>query len=84
MRRNEHLPVTDRLDLRGTPCPANASRALLRLETMDPGEVLEIRLDLGEPVESVRQSLEMEGHRVVAEGPLDRGWWLQVRARKEG
>ena len=83
MTRREDMLAPDCLDLRGTPCPANASRALLRLETMDPGALLEIRLDLGEPVESVRQSLEMEGHQVVAEGPLEAGWWFRVRAREE-
>lgn len=52
------------LDLRGTPCPLNFVRTKLRLEQMAGGEVLEVWLDPGEPIEQVPDSLRMEGYRI--------------------
>ncbi|HBA60107.1 MAG TPA: sulfurtransferase TusA family protein [Elusimicrobia bacterium] len=54
------------LDLSGVPCPANSARALLRLETLDPGAELEITVDDGEPALNLPPSLEREGHAVIA------------------
>jgi tRNA 2-thiouridine synthesizing protein A len=56
------------LDLRGVPCPLNWVRARLALEQMAPGEVLEVQLDPGEPLESVPRSAEEDGHQVRVEG----------------
>ena len=52
------------LDLRGTPCPINFVRTKLRLEQMEPGSVLEVWLDPGEPIEQVPDSLKMEGYEL--------------------
>ncbi|NDJ21531.1 sulfurtransferase TusA family protein [Nostoc sp. B(2019)] len=52
------------LDLRGTPCPINFVRTKLRLEKMQPGGLLEVWLDLGEPIEQVPDSLTMAGYQV--------------------
>ena len=52
------------LDLRGTPCPINFVRTKLRLEQMKPGELLEVWLDPGEPIEQVPDSLTMAGYQV--------------------
>ena len=41
------------LDLRGTPCPVNFVRCKLTLETMHPGDQLDVDLDRGEPEEMV-------------------------------
>ena len=56
---------TAQLDLRGTPCPINFVRTKLRLEQMAPGEILEVWLDPGEPVEQVPDSLTMEGYTIA-------------------
>jgi TusA-related sulfurtransferase len=55
-----------RLDLRGTPCPINFVRTKLKLEQMEPGELLEVWLDPGEPIEQVPDSLKMEGYVIEA------------------
>ncbi len=55
-----------RLDLRGTPCPLNFVRTKLKLEQMSSGELLEVWLDEGEPIEQVPDSLTMAGYRVEA------------------
>ncbi|NET13222.1 MAG: sulfurtransferase TusA family protein, partial [Okeania sp. SIO1H6] len=41
------------IDLRGTPCPINFVKTKLHLEKMMPGEILEVWLDQGEPIEQV-------------------------------
>jgi TusA-related sulfurtransferase len=53
------------LDLRGTPCPLNFVRAKLRLEQMNPGQILEVWLDPGEPIEQVPHSLQMSGYNIT-------------------
>lgn len=53
-----------KLDLRGTPCPINFVRTKLRLEQMMPGELLEVWLDPGEPIEQVPHSLLMAGYSI--------------------
>jgi TusA-related sulfurtransferase len=53
------------LDLRGTPCPLNFVRAKLRLEQMNPGQILEVWLDPGEPIEQVPHSLQMSGYTIT-------------------
>ncbi|MDJ0736417.1 MAG: sulfurtransferase TusA family protein [Nostocaceae cyanobacterium] len=59
------LPTPDaQLDLRGTPCPLNFVRTKLRLEQMTPGNLLEVWLDPGEPIEQVPDSLTMSGYQV--------------------
>ncbi len=53
------------LDLRGVICPYNFVKTKLRLETMQPGQVLEVFLDDGEPIRNVPQSVENEGHSIL-------------------
>lgn len=59
------------LDLRGTPCPINFVRTKLKLAQLSAGEILEVWLDGGEPIEQVPHSLAMEGYteqEIVEEG----------------
>ena len=67
------------MDLRGTPCPINFVRTKLRLEQMQPGSLLEVWLDPGEPIEQVPDSLTMEGYRV--EAIEDRAGFFAVKVR---
>jgi TusA-related sulfurtransferase len=68
------------LDLRGTPCPINFVRTKLRLEKMSPGELLEVWLDPGEPIEQVPDSLVMEGYKV--EQIEDRTGFFALKVRR--
>ena len=68
----------ERLDLRGVRCPHNTGRALLALELMDEGEVLEILIDDGEPLENVPVSMDMEGHRVLSMERDGAAWRLRI------
>ncbi len=53
------------LDLRGVLCPINFVKAKLKLDTMEPGEVLELVLDSGEPIQNVPKSIKEEGHKIL-------------------
>lgn len=56
------------LDLRGVPCPLNWVRTRLTLESMPTGAQLVVRLDPGEPLESVPRSAREDGHEVALDG----------------
>ena len=64
------------LDLTGVLCPLNWVRARLALEAMDAGDELALRLDPGEPIESVPRSAREEGHDVYV-----RGEWVRIVKR---
>ncbi len=55
----------DTLDLRGVVCPINFVKTKLKLEMMNPGEVLEVILDSGDPIQNVPKSIKEEGHKIV-------------------
>jgi sulfite reductase (ferredoxin) len=58
-------------DLRGVACPLNYVKTKLKLEMMEAGERLEVWLDAGEPIKNVPMSLRNDGHKVLAEEPLE-------------
>lgn len=60
--------MSPELDLTGVICPLNWVRAKLALEAIDPGDVLVLRLDEGEPIESVPSSAREAGHEVSVDG----------------
>jgi TusA-related sulfurtransferase len=69
------------LDLRGTPCPINFVRTKMKLEQMAAGEMLEVWLDAGEPIEQVPDSLKMAGY-TIEQTIADRDFFkLQVRSK---
>lgn len=74
-----HTPDAQLLDLRGTPCPINFVRTKLRLEQMHSGELLEVWLDPGEPIEQVPDSLKMGGYTI--ENIIDRGEFFMLLIR---
>ena len=53
------------LDLRGVVCPTNFVKTKLKLEELNPGEILEIIIDAGEPMANVPRSIKEEGHRII-------------------
>ena len=67
------------LDLQGTPCPQNSAIALLKLEGMKPGSILEVIVDDGEPIENVPLSFKDEGHKIINTLREDKVWKILVK-----
>jgi tRNA 2-thiouridine synthesizing protein A len=73
------LIASGRVDVRAYACPITYVKTRIALERLAPGEVLEVLLCEGEPLESVPRSAEEEGHRVLAVEPLpDEGYRVLV------
>lgn len=64
-KKEDKESIVESMDLKGTPCPLNYVKAKLKLETLNSGQILEILLDEGEPIENVPKSLEQDGHKIL-------------------
>lgn len=67
------------LDLRGVVCPINFVKAKLKLDMMETGEVLELTLDSGEPIQNVPKSIKEEGHKILDVKKHDGYFTLKVQ-----
>ena len=62
-------------DCKGVGCPMNLVYAKVELAKFNHGEILEIILDDGAPVNNVPPSAEREGHKVIEKKRLEDGTW---------
>ncbi len=69
-------------DLRGVLCPMNFVKTKLELATMQSGDVLEIWLDDGKPIENVPGSVKLEGHEILSQTQHSDGYWQVVIKKK--
>ena len=74
--------ITRSKDLRGVLCPMNFVRTKLELASLQSGDILEILLDDGKPIENVPGSVRLEGHTVLSETQHSEGYW-QVLIQKK-
>ena len=73
-------PADHVLDITGEVCPFTFVRTKLLLERMAPGEVVEVRLNAGEPLANVPRAAAAQGHRVLGTAPAEGGThrlWIQ-------
>ncbi len=68
-------------DLRRVACPMNFVRTKLELSKLKPGDILEIWLDEGEPIENVPGSVKAEGHRVIAQNKIGDYWSVVIEKK---
>ena len=59
MKFNEFIDITD------VVCPITFVKVKVSLEEMNDGEILEIKLNEGEPIQNIPRSLKDEGHKVL-------------------
>ena len=59
IKADEFVDITD------VNCPVTFVKAKVALEEIDLGQVLQIHLNDGEPVQNVPRSLKDEGHKVL-------------------
>jgi TusA-related sulfurtransferase len=72
----------EELDLRGVICPYNFVKTKLKLETMEPGQLLLVHLDEGDPIRNVPRSVSDEGHDVLSQEQGQRSYRVMIRKRR--
>ena len=68
-------------DFRGVMCPMNFVKTKIALTPMKSGQLLEILLDDGAPIENVPGSVKNEGHTVVATEKVEDYWKVLIRKK---
>jgi TusA-related sulfurtransferase len=63
------------VDITDVVCPITFVKTKVALEELDDGQVLEIRLNDGEPIQNVPRSLKDEGHKVTSVTKNEDGTW---------
>jgi sulfite reductase (ferredoxin) len=67
-------------DCHGIGCPMNMVHAKVGLAALVSGQVLELILDDGPPINNVPKSVEKEGHAILSKTKLaDGAWQLMIR-----
>ena len=61
----ELYEISKKLDLRQSFCPTTVAKTRLALTTISSGDILQVRLNPGEHMESVPPVLLNEGHQVL-------------------
>jgi TusA-related sulfurtransferase len=59
------LPADHDIDITGEVCPMTFVRTKLRLERLNPGETLAVRLRGEEPLRNVPRAARDEGHTIL-------------------
>ena len=62
-------------NLRGVGCPMNLVKTKVAFSKMKPGQILELILDDGPPINNVPRSVIREGHEILIQEKLDDGCW---------
>lgn len=57
--------VDARVDITDVVCPVTFVKTKVALEELDDGQILQVHLNGGEPVENVPRSVKDEGHRIL-------------------
>ena len=61
----DSIKVDETLDVTDVQCPITFAKTLLKLEDMQVGQILEVFLNEGEPIQSVPRSVKNEGHKII-------------------
>jgi TusA-related sulfurtransferase len=69
------------LDITGEVCPMTFVRTKLKLERMQPGEVLAVRLRGEEPLRNVPRAARDEGHSILGIVPAGNDHIVTIRHR---
>ena len=62
---------TYQLDITRDHCPMTFVKTKLKLDQLTVGDVLEVLLTEGEPLENVPRSSEEQGHKVISIVPIE-------------
>ena len=64
MAENE-ITVDETIDITDVTCPVTFVKTKVALEEMDEGQILQVHLNDGEPVQNVPRSVKDEGHQIL-------------------
>ncbi|MCR4947341.1 MAG: sulfurtransferase TusA family protein [Lachnospiraceae bacterium] len=57
--------VDDKVDITDVVCPVTFVKTKVALEELDDGQILQVHLNEGEPVQNVPRSVKDEGHVIL-------------------
>lgn len=69
-----HPDMKLKKDYRGVTCPMNFVKTKIDLATLKSGELMEVLLDDGEPIDNVPGSVQSEGHKIKKQTKIDNYW----------
>lgn len=73
--------IDQRIDITKEICPMTFVKTKLKLETMAPGQLLEVTLSGGEPLINVPRSIKDEGHKILEIIKEDKNYKLIIERR---
>ena len=68
-------------DFRGVMCPMNFVKTKIALTPMQSGQILEILLDDGAPIENVPGSVKNEGHTILSTEKVENYWKVLIKQK---
>ena len=68
-------------DFRDVMCPMNFVKTKIALTPMQSGQILEILLDDGAPIENVPGSVKGEGHTILSTEKIENYWKVLIRKK---
>lgn len=60
-----NIKANDFIDITEVVCPITFVKVKVAMEELEPGEVLEIKMNSGEPIQNVPRSLKEENHKIL-------------------
>ena len=57
--------VDDKVDITDVTCPVTFVKTKVALEELDEGQILQVHINDGEPIQNVPRSVKEEGHEVL-------------------
>lgn len=57
--------VENRVDITDVVCPVTFVKAKVALEELEPGDLIAVHMNDGEPVQNVPRSIKEEGHQIL-------------------
>jgi sulfite reductase (ferredoxin) len=79
MTNENKIHIDLKKDLRGVACPMNFVKTKMALSQLKTGQILEILLDDGTPIENVPKSIEGEGHIIVNKIKIGDFWSVTIK-----
>lgn len=59
------IKANDFIDITNVVCPITFVKVKVAMEELESGEILEIRMNSGEPIQNVPRSLTEENHKIL-------------------